>query len=94
MVLHPSFVLIKVHTCFTEVLARNWTVPHHLTLNVSCDPVSGRKGLLQQQVLTYLNCSQKSLRSMSKRCPNNLTCFAIFFSFSDCVVTDKIKFTT
>ncbi|XP_011444965.2 uncharacterized protein [Magallana gigas] len=40
-----------VHTCFTEVLARNWTVPHHLTLNVSCDPISGKKGLLQQQIV-------------------------------------------
>lgn len=94
MLLHLSFVLIKVHTCFTEVLARNWTVPHHLTLNVSCNPISGKKGLLQQQVLTYLNYSQKSMGSMSKRCPYNLTWFSICFSFSDCDVTDKIKSST
>ncbi|XP_061196687.1 uncharacterized protein LOC133204962 [Saccostrea echinata] len=28
-----------VHPCFTEVLSRNWTVPQHLTLNISCQPL-------------------------------------------------------
>nr|XP_022342159.1 uncharacterized protein LOC111135957 [Crassostrea virginica] len=35
-----------VHPCFTEVLARNWTVPDHLTLNVSCEPIPEQKAAM------------------------------------------------
>ncbi|XP_048753678.2 uncharacterized protein LOC125664926 [Ostrea edulis] len=40
-----------VHPCFTEVLLRNWTVPQHLALNVSCQPIENVPGVWPKQIV-------------------------------------------